>query len=260
MAPRRKRKPGRARGGALRDDDAGIGMVIEAVIVAVIVLSALIFVALLRHGDSASFADTGDSQRVAQGLASALAQKSALTCNLEIEQWVSQAINGTDCGVSANIAASSTLVPRGAFWIVRLDNGQDTLPLLPLGLANRAQPTNARVAETYFVPNWRAFNGSAATVSATLGATVSTLGATSLASPTGSCVGPSGATWLSLFGGASAAATVPANAPLGKWRASAAGCGGVGTTIQVTSAQLPAGSNANLLPVYGLQVVVWYPA
>ncbi|HUR25157.1 MAG TPA: hypothetical protein VM327_03975 [Candidatus Thermoplasmatota archaeon] len=125
-------------------------MVLEAILVALLVLTAILFFTSLQRPT------TGGDQG---GLD--LGQVSADTLQiLQVRQFNGQTLEGWVTNLTRGDAATATSVdsfirqvlPTGARYSLRLDNGVSALQILPVGAAEG--PRGARGAEIMLLPNW----------------------------------------------------------------------------------------------------------
>jgi len=150
---------------ALRGDDEGVFLVVEAVLVAVIILTAIVFfTGVQRPTRGGQEGSTNLGQVSADTLA--ILQNHVFTdpaggSPLDLRGWVTRVMQG-DSAVAADVDEFLVqVVPTGARYQVRINNGVQTLPLLPW--AGTASPVGAQVAETPIFPLWTSYVSQAVT-------------------------------------------------------------------------------------------------
>ncbi len=249
----------------LRRDDNAAFPVLEAVLVAVLILTTILFFTSLQRPTTATDEGGIDLGRLAADTLEILQTKefttSAATCpelatGKGLEQWVGAALNGTACVADELEAFLGEVLPPGTQFLVRLDNGVEPLVLVPHGSSE--SPRAARAAATYITPLWVDNLPGPATATGYPGQQVTagdlytmTLGTcASITAPTGSPDGPSG-TWENLWD--DEIGRIPSAAPYGLWKAN---CGGSDVYARLG---LPDGTKTDY-PVYALQLVVWFGA
>lgn len=254
----------------LRDEEAAFP-VLEAVLVAILILSTVLFFTSLQRPTTATDEGGIDLNRLAADTLAILRTKTFATCQgtLGLEQWVGATLNGTECVADDVEAFIQEVLPPGSQFLVRLDNGIEPLVLVPYG--SDEAPRAARAAGTYVTPTWSAharklgaqavFPGQELSATANGNATALATSPSILCiqGPSGSSIGPGGATWLSHWqpSPATTPARVPSDLPFGGWAGyTAANCSGTPTRVFVG---LPDGTKTDH-PVFGLQLVVWFGA
>ena len=283
----------------LRADEGGAFPIFEAVIVAVLIITTIIFFTSLQRPTTAT--DTGgiDLGRLAADTLVVVRTRefTATACTPDVvdatlEEWVNRTMTPTtatdSCMADAIEDFLDEVLPPGTSFQLRLDNGVEPLLLVPFGAEE--PPRAAHAAEVYFAPRWRA-NWVLPAVNATLEQVVpgmevpaelavattfvepSTL--TCIEAPNGSDRAPDGQTWLQHWQGAQATDpvtgdplvpsvdVVPAYAPYGVWvgytGTQTAAAGCEDTLASRLRVGLPDGTQSDWA-VYGLQLVVWFGA
>lgn len=257
--------------GRLRQDETAAFPVLEAVLVAILILSTVLFFTSLQRPTTATDEGGIDLNRLSADTLAILQTKTFSTCagTLALEQWVGAALNGSQCVADDVATFIHEVLPPGSQFLVRLDNGVEPLVLLPYG--SDEAPRAARASATYVTPSWlsnaKKLGAQLVVPGQELNATVDT-NATAFATPatiqcikgpSGSAIGPGGATWRSIWQPAPATSPprVPGNVPFGGWAGyAAADCSG---TPQRLVVGLQDGTKTDY-PVYGLQLVVWFGA
>ncbi len=150
-------------------------MVVEAVLVAVIILTAILFFTSVQKPARSGQEGSSNLGRVASDTLGILTRKSflvtqATACaaatppsgSLTLEAWVGLVLAG-DCNTAHAVDDDlALLVPSGARYAVRLNNGLATTTLLPYG--GSGAPAGANAAETPIFPRWNAYADQSRTV------------------------------------------------------------------------------------------------
>lgn len=250
----------------LRGDERAAFPVLEAILVAVLILTTILFFTSLQRPTTATDEGGIDLGRLASDTLGILQTKEftrsgcpALATAKGLEEWVGASLDGTECVSDEVESFLSEVLPPGTQFLVRLDNGVEPLVLVPYG--SDETPRAARAAETYLMPIWTAhadevpaaagFPGQEVPLAGTLRDFTLAAACTTVVSPTGSQLGPGGRTWTAIW--QEEPGRVPSNAPFGTWKAT---CGG---TDRFVGVGLPDGTLTDY-PVYGLQLVVWFGA
>lgn len=263
-------------------DDEGTIHVVEAVLAGVIILTAVLFLTS-TSAPSPSAAQSGiDLERTSADTLRILHTRPAAdSCDADpvpdpcytsrLEEIVSHAmgygLEGADLAAmeqdQENKKAEAEaflrqVIPVGNRFLLRLDNGEEPLDLLPTGSGVAVTPRAAKAAETFMVPQWQALAGDTecdsqlpdtepATVYVPGGVGPGVADGAFLEAPTGSEVAPDGGNWTvwwreqQLDDG-----EVPLTAPYGWWRLD-------GTCVFVGGVD----GAVTDFPVYGVQLVVW---
>jgi hypothetical protein len=283
----------------LRLDESGAFPVFEAILVAVIVLTSILFFTSVQRPTTGS--DLGGID-LAQTSADTLAILQSRTFqDMSLETWVTHVASGNDTtgSVSGDVDKFlKQILPTGARYTLRLDNGVSTMQILPVG--TNPVPHAARASQiTLFPSGWAALRAQAANATHTVypGQVLAT-GNASLPlvdlSSTFQCVrAPTGRMVLPDLGDADAApdswrahwnATpaspgnltapvvwkawqnqVPLDVPYGTWAFHAStDCSGAATYVNVVrpsciSTPTASACRSPFVP-YGLQLVVWFGA
>ena len=243
----------------LRADEDGAFPIFEAVIVAVLIITTIIFFTSLQRPTTATDAGGLDLGRLAADTLVVLRTRefTAAACgevDATVDEWVDRVMtpeSATDsCMADAVAEFLDEVLPPGTNFQLRLDNGVEPLRLVPFGAED--PPRAAHAAQVYLDPRWRA---NAVTDAAAAGLELVSPGqtipdpaaglpvassfvrasaVTCIEAPNGSARAPDGATWLSHWLTAVAEGTtadvVPGYAPYGTWAAFTDGAPPDGTT------------------------------
>lgn len=208
---------------AWRDDEDGAFPVFEAVIVAVLILTTIIFFTSLQRPTIATDAggiDLGrlaaDTMQVVRTRHFSAADCSPAVTDATLDEWVNRTMtpqSSTDsCMADAVEEFLDEVLPPGTRFQVRLDNGVEPMVLVPFG--STEPPRGAHAAEVYFDPMWRmnrVYAGNASLDQVTPGQevpaalTVATAFLQSsstiecIEAPNGSARAPDGRTWLAVW-------------------------------------------------------------
>jgi hypothetical protein len=282
---------------SLRRDLSGAFPVFEAILVAVIVLTSILFFTSVQRPTTGG--DLGGID-LAQTASDTLAILETRTFSgSSMETWVGAVLAGNASGVSVGKDVRQLLnqtLPTGARYTLRLDNGVSSLRLLPTGA--EPTPNGARASQLTLLPTtWAKYHTGALTTfpaaihpGQILDASHPARALVDPASTTYNCIeAPLGSTTLRDGPDADTAADtwrshwqapagsphkandyqVPLDIPYGTWRVStaAAGAGGCDTTplfVKVVRpgcvVSSPPPDCASPYVPYGLQLVVWFGA
>jgi hypothetical protein len=146
------------------DDDRGAFMVLEAILVALLVLTAILFFTSLQRPTTGSDQGGLDLGQVSADTLQILQvrQFSGQT----LEGWVTNAMRGDTTTATAVDQFIRQVLPTGARYSLRLDNGVSGLQILPSGSSEL--PRGARGAEILLVPNWATYRNNTAVGATTL--------------------------------------------------------------------------------------------
>ncbi len=248
-------------------DDEAAFPVLEAVLVAILVLTAVLFFTSFGRPTAATDEGGIDLGRYAADALAVMGRHSfddPTGSPLTEEGWLTLLVQGNTAMAGEVEAYLGEILPPGTRFALRLDNGVEPLHLVPQGVEDA--PRAARAAETYIAPDWRARPGpfaqpvqqvhpgqeiTAAPANATAFRDLTPGGC--VEAPDGSASGPAGP-WLSVWRGS---AQVPSAVPYGVWAAHTGACDD--TPDVLLRVGLPDGTAADF-PVYGLQLVVWFGA
>lgn len=264
-----------------RDDNAAFP-VLEAILVAVLILTTILFFTSLQRPTTATDEGGIDLGRLAADTLDILQTKEFTTTGAclaaaDLETWVTAVLNGQECAANELEKFLGEVLPPGTQFLVRLDNGVEPLVLVPYGSTD--SPRAARAEATYITPLWLAnvnktgsqsvfpgqqlvYDNGTLIPGAPSNATAFKAGVfPCIASPTGSATGPDGSAWAVWW--QANATHVPADLPYGAW----AGYPGIDAEGECTGTLtptylfigLPDGTRTDY-PVYGLQLVVWFGA
>lgn len=244
-------------------DERGSLMVLEAILVALLVLTAILFFTSVQRPSTGTDQGGIDLGQVA---ADTLAILEVRTIEGQtFEGWITNATRGDAATMTAVEAFLGEVLPTGTRFAVRLDNGVGNLTILATG---SGEPHGARAAQVMLLPNWGTYRGS--TIGSGLTVTPGDVVATThdlvdgtygcFQAPYGYTVGPDGpdadsspdpwatrwntdpgalATWKS----SQASEQVPLDVPLGRWKVSTTEVSGQCTGGTVTYANVvPPGS------------------
>ncbi|MHB8634173.1 MAG: hypothetical protein ACYDBQ_09445 [Thermoplasmatota archaeon] len=274
-----------------RDEDA-VFPVLEAVMVAILILAAILFFTQAQRSASGGETAGVDLGQVASDALQIL-QTHALTVTnstlcptapLPVGQqnltaWVTLVMNG-DCNTAqaADLFLSQVAATGGARYQLRLDNGVNATVIVPWNAPDK--PNNGRAAEGVLLPSWKVFAGKVTNATVWPGKQVAALPAPAasvafnftssassvkcIKSPTGAAKGPGGFNWTQTGAGATWFAhpgRIPATALYGVWASfTNAACTTGGQFLRVGLASMPPGIPQTDTPLYGLQLVVWFGA
>jgi hypothetical protein len=149
----------------LGGDDAGSFPVLEAILVAVLVLTAILFFTSVQRPSRGSEQGGIDLAKISADTLQIL--RTRTFSGQSMEGWVTNVTAGdTTTATSVNDFLRQVL-PAGARYSLRLDNGVSTLQILPYGATET--PFEGRASEILFLPNWHTYSNSTSTVTVTPG-------------------------------------------------------------------------------------------
>lgn len=165
--------------------EEGVFAVVEAILVAVLVLTAVLFFTSVQRPTKGSESRGQDVGQVATDtlgilrthqfnvLAPTPAVPGCTTAvpsgSLTLEQWVTQVASG-ECNTAYTVDSFlSNVLPSGTRYKLRLANGVDGLDLLPPPALDPGTPRGASTAQLVFLPHWQALSGTAVAEVATPG-------------------------------------------------------------------------------------------
>ncbi|MHB1261557.1 MAG: hypothetical protein ACYC2H_07555 [Thermoplasmatota archaeon] len=136
-------------------DERGSLMVLEAILVALLVLTAILFFTSVQRPSTGSDQGGLDLGQVA---ADTLAVLRARTMTVggqsqTLEGWVWNATRGDSATTTALQTFLGEILPTGARYAIRLDNGVSNLTIL-VSPDSVALPRGARAAQILVYPNW----------------------------------------------------------------------------------------------------------
>lgn len=157
-------KADRRRHRRLADDERGSFMVLEAILVALLVLTAILFFTSVQRPSTGTDQGGLDLAQVAADTLSILQTRSFTISGTPqtLETWVTGAVGGDQPTVVVLQDFLDEVLPTGAGYALRLDNGVSNLTILSSG-AN-VEPHGARAAQLILLPAWGAFRGQPATM------------------------------------------------------------------------------------------------
>lgn len=145
---------------SLRHDESGVFVVVEAVLVAVVVLTAILFYTSVQRPVRSGSQGSADLGQVSADLLSILRRhdvrdpEDPTGPKLPMQSWVTRIMAG-DTEVAADVQDFlDQIVPSGARYVLRLNNGRGTLDLLPT--TRVGTPAGAQASETPLFPLWAA--------------------------------------------------------------------------------------------------------
>ena len=210
-------------------DTAGAFPVLEAILVAILVLGALLFFTALQRPTTGAEQGGLDLAQVAADTLQILQTKQfgvhndaaaayvpSTATGQSLEGWVTNATKGDTATTTAANDFLRQVLPTGSRYSLRLGNGVGALPILPKSAVGDAHA--ARAASIILVPNWATFataSGSSAMLTVQPGQVVAASSTCNAAattavdclvrsgtylcyeSPLASVNGPNGSSWLS---------------------------------------------------------------
>jgi hypothetical protein len=171
MALRRPRHPWIRPHRDLGDDDVGSFIVLEAILVALLVLTAILFFTSVQRPSTGSDQGGIDLGRVAADTLSILETRSFTVSGQTrgMADWVANGTRDDATGTSYATQVEEFLeevLPTGARYAVRLDNGVSNITLFPR--ASTDVPHAARAAQVMLLPGWSPSRNYTTTVSVPL--------------------------------------------------------------------------------------------
>lgn len=238
-------------------DDDGVMHVFEALLVGVLVLTAILFMTALSAPSQSESSGGLDLARIAADTLDILEGRDA-ECDADdptppgacttlyehrLEEIVSLAMEGKHDEAESFLRE---VLPSGTRFLLRLDNGVEPMTLMPTGAGLSAIPRNAQGAETFLLPDWstHAADPDPATAFYRHGDAVNFAGWT-LTAPNGATTAPNGASWNAWWTSLEPAQDrIPSSVPFGLWET---GSG----LIRIH------GDAMTDHPMYAVQLLVW---
>jgi hypothetical protein len=148
----------------LAEDEHGSFMVLEAILVALLVLTAILFFTSVQRPSTGTDQGGLDLAQVAADTLSILQTRSFTISGTPqaLETWVTGAVGGDQPTVVVLQDFLDEVLPTGAGYVLRLDNGVANLTILSSG-AN-VEPHGARASQLILLPAWGTFRGQLATM------------------------------------------------------------------------------------------------
>lgn len=253
-----------------QEDEQGVMAVLEAILVALLVLTAILFVSNVQRPLMGSESGGVDLQALATQTLSLL-QRNNFTDSrgapFGFETWLNRTMAGNLTNSQLGSDYLAQVLPEGTRHLLLISNGHGTLRLAPV--VDPGAPRNARAAEAPFFPHWTKFRSNAtAGVNAAWGHPGQnvTTGHPVLAdftnpasaiacikAPNNSTVGPQGVPWLTYW--RQSTFRVPDGALYGVW----AGYTDASCTTGPSYARVaPRDGTLVDYPIYGIRLVVWF--
>ncbi len=234
-----------------RDDD-GAFHAFEAVLVAILITTAILYVTATATPPLETTGSGVDVNEIAETMLDDLDRFSP-----DLEGRIELALAGDSSDLEADMIPVLQKFP-GFRYALRLDNGVGTLQIAPSGGGTLVTPRGAGGASMVILPNLTV-DAPSAVRSFGLGDSVASdatpldfEGWVDLESPAGSKLGPGGKTWYSIWKDLEGDFDrVPAGVPLGTWTCNS--LPGQCLDFEVT---VPGGLVVER-PVYGLQLLIW---
>lgn len=247
--------------------EAGTVQVFEAFLVAILVFTAMIFYTSVQRPTTGQDVLGIDLGRIAADTLDILQTRTFedpdTGDDLAFVGWVNRTLAG-DAAVQADVDEFlGEVLPSGTRYALRLSTGEERIHLLPAG--DPPTPRAGRGAQTYFLPNWTAFDAQtflSTTGEAWPGAALDFSTWTALTGPNNATTGPDGTTWLAWWDanepdvGGAEKSHVPASVPYGTWQYAAPGACAAGCYLHL---RLPDSERSDR-PIYALELVVWFGA
>lgn len=244
-------------------NDEGSIHVMEAILAGIVILSAVLFFTGITSPSPAEAQSGIDLEAVAADTLGILVDRPA-DCDGDdpdppgsctrfydnrLEEMVDHAMQGDDEGKGF----LDSVIPVGNRWLLRLDNGEEPLVLLPQESGVRTTPRAAKAAEVFLVPDWQEHVGNTPFETVSPGEEFDWSAWDIEEGPNGA-VAVDGGTWDAWWNAeADPAERIPSAAPYGIWKLTDASCATAPCYISVA---LPDGT-ATDRPLYGVQLVVW---
>ncbi len=249
-------------------DERGVMQVLEAVLAAMILIGAILFVTLTSSPVRESGAPGINLATLAEDSLDILQRQDGQDDPTvdRLEEIVNLAMRGN---VDQAELFLQDIVPQGARYALRLDNGLAPLQLVPTSGAALTTPRDASGAATYMLSNWTRFEatGPDCDLEPTrcfvpgasedlAGNSVDFSNWTKLYAPSAGSgsdsIGPGGVEWVDLWTTLQPSQdTIPPNVPYGTWKCDGGGCPGASIRIVLPD------ETAVERPVYAVQLLLW---
>jgi hypothetical protein len=150
----------------LAQDERGSFMVLEAILVALLVLTAILFFTSVQRPSTGTDQGGLDLAQVSADTLSILESRSfsigTPATDQTLETWMTGAMGGDSATVLVLQDFLDEVLPTGAGYALRLDNGVSNLTVL--SSSTNAVPHGARAAQLILLPAWGAYSGQLATL------------------------------------------------------------------------------------------------
>lgn len=236
--------------------------VFEAILVAILVFTAMLFVTSIQKPTLGRGATGIDLNTLAADTLDNLAEKNfkhpSTSENLVLEDWVRLALEDDGDVESLVHDYMKDVLGAGHRYKLTLENGYGAFELLPPD--ESITPRGGGAAQSFLFPNWTIHQSETPNATAIVfpGEALDFSAWTTLTSPTNTTVAPDGGTWLAWWdakeSGTPDKGHVPAEVLYGTWKYDDGGA--CPCYVHVA---LPGGV-ANDHPVYALRLVVWLGA
>ena len=153
----------------LRDDERGSFVVLEAILVAMLILTAILFFTSVQRPSSGIDQGGIDLAQVSSDTLAILKVRTFTVAgnSQTLEGWVTNVTRGELLTVNAVHDFLEEVLPTGARYSLRLDNGVSNLTILSSGTAT--SPHGARASQIMLLPNWATYRNDTATLTVTPG-------------------------------------------------------------------------------------------
>lgn len=241
-----------------QDEEATTMLVVEAILSAIIVLTAVVFLTSIGAPTTEQGATGIDLGRIAGDSLGILLAREAEDPTLydnRLEEIVDLGLKGE---TESGHAFLKEILPAGSRYVLRVDNGVQPLTILPEGSGLETNPRSARAAEVFLLPNHTAHAPVVPNATAPPGGNLDWSTWTTLAGPNGETQGPNGTgtTWLEWWRWQEPEEDrIPQQALYGLWRYDD-GSTDCPCHLRV---HLPTGTETDRAP-YAIQLVVWFAA
>ena len=156
-----RQRPADGRRGRLAQDERGSFMVLEAILVALLVLTAVLFFTSVQRPSTGTDQGGLDLAQVSADTLSILQTRSfsigTPATSQTLETWMTGAVGGDAATALVLQDFLDEVLPTGAGYALRLDNGVSNLTVLSSGV--NAVPHGARASQLILLPAWGSFRG-----------------------------------------------------------------------------------------------------
>jgi hypothetical protein len=153
--------PGQPCRSCLADDERGSFMVLEAILVALLVLTAILFFTSVQRPSTGTDQGGLDLAQVSADTLSILQSRSfsigTPATSQNLETWMTGAMGGDAATSAVLLEFLDEVLPTGAGYSLRLDNGVSNLTVLSSGV--NAKPHGARASQLILLPAWATYRG-----------------------------------------------------------------------------------------------------
>ncbi len=231
-------------------------MVFESILVAIIILTAILFVTSLNRPSPAQSEGAVDLGRIASDTLRILQDREEPDAAgvPQLDHWLDEIMKNNATAQSEADDFFAEVLPTGTRYVLRLDTGHGTMDLLPPNAALESQPRGGRVGSALYMPNWTVHDTMVPSETLHPGQIHDHSTWNCFTAPTGVTTGPDGVLWNNVW--QENLTVVPTDIPYGIWKVHTdLAC----SSIDYVRVALPDGTSSDR-PPYAIRLVVWFGA